>query len=243
MLGAEGLLRVRHPSWESLPPTYFIASDGDPRLRVSEVVIKCAIDYWYLFLGEQGPVEIAINLPIAHLQDAEAVEYLCQNLPDHAAFEGLIVEINGTDIVRNLALAKDIARALRSRKITISLDDVRAEGTSLTGLCDFPFVEVKVNRNFVKGCANDAVKQSMCRRILDLANGYGARTVAEGVETWVDFLAVRELGLDLVQGSCLPSQPLRSNSRGHAGRLHGVVWGQNELPFPPPTHLCSKRSL
>jgi predicted signal transduction protein with EAL and GGDEF domain len=44
------------------------------------------------------------------------------------------------------------------------------------------------------------LKQSTCRRILDLANGYGARTVAEGVETWADFLAVRELGFDLVQG-------------------------------------------
>jgi EAL domain-containing protein (putative c-di-GMP-specific phosphodiesterase class I) len=74
------------------------------------------------------------------------------------SFRKDLVEINGTDIVRNLALAKDIARALRSRKIAISLDDVGAEWTSLTGLRDFPFVEVKVNQNFVKGCANDAVK-------------------------------------------------------------------------------------
>jgi sensor c-di-GMP phosphodiesterase-like protein len=44
------------------------------------------------------------------------------------------------------------------------------------------------------------LKQSICRRILDLADSYGARTVAEGVETWADFLAVRELGFDLVQG-------------------------------------------
>jgi predicted signal transduction protein with EAL and GGDEF domain len=44
------------------------------------------------------------------------------------------------------------------------------------------------------------LKQSICRRILDLADGYGARTVAEGVETWADFLAVREMGFDLVQG-------------------------------------------
>jgi EAL domain-containing protein (putative c-di-GMP-specific phosphodiesterase class I) len=40
----------------------------------------------------------------------------------------------------------------------------------------------------------------MCGRILDLANFYGARTVAEGVETRADFLAVREMGFDLVQG-------------------------------------------
>ena len=201
MLGAEGLLRVRHPSWGILPPTYFIANDGDPRLRsVSEVVINCAIADWCRFFGERGPVEIAINLPIALLQDVEAVDHLCQSLPDHVAFEGLIVEINGTDVVRNLALAKDIAKMLRSRKIAISLDDVGPEWPSLTGLRDFPFVEIKVDQSFVKGCANDAVKQSMCCQILGLANGYGARTVAEGVETWADFLAVRELGFDLVQG-------------------------------------------
>ena len=40
----------------------------------------------------------------------------------------------------------------------------------------------------------------MCRQVLDLADGYGARTVAEGVETREDFIAVSEMGLDLVQG-------------------------------------------
>jgi predicted signal transduction protein with EAL and GGDEF domain len=87
MLGAEGLLRVRHPSWGILPPAYFIGSDGDPRRQsVSEFVIRRAIDDWYRFSGERGPIEIAINLPMIFLQEATAVEYLCQSLPDHAAF-------------------------------------------------------------------------------------------------------------------------------------------------------------
>jgi hypothetical protein len=45
------------------------------------------------------------------------------------------------------------------------------------------------------------LKQSICRRILELANSYGSRTVADGIETWSDFLTVRDLGFDLVQGS------------------------------------------
>jgi len=195
------LLRVRHPTWGILPPAYFIASDGDPcRQSVSEFVIRRAIDDWYRFRDEREPVEIAINLPMAFLQDATAVDYLCQSLPDDKAFEGLIVEINGTDVVRNLGIARDVAKTLRSRKIAISLDDVGAEWTSLAGLRDFPFVEIKVDQSFVKGCAADAVKQSMCRQILDLANTYGARTVAEGIQSWGDFLAARELGFDVLQG-------------------------------------------
>ena len=40
----------------------------------------------------------------------------------------------------------------------------------------------------------------MCRQVLDLADGYGARTVAESVESRADFIAVSEMGFDLVQG-------------------------------------------
>jgi EAL domain-containing protein (putative c-di-GMP-specific phosphodiesterase class I) len=43
----------------------------------------------------------------------------------------------------------------------------------------------------------------MCRQIRELADSYGARTVAEGVETRADFLVVRELGFDLIQGFLL----------------------------------------
>jgi EAL domain-containing protein (putative c-di-GMP-specific phosphodiesterase class I) len=70
----------------------------------------------------------------------------------------------------------------------------------LAGLPDFPFSEIKVDRKFVAGCADDRLKQTVCHRILDLADGYGTRTVAEGVETQADFLAVREMGFDKVQG-------------------------------------------
>jgi EAL domain-containing protein (putative c-di-GMP-specific phosphodiesterase class I) len=181
------------------PASLSSALTGDPRLHfVSEAVIKYAIDDWYLMLGEVGPVELAINLPIPFLRDETLLDHLCQNLPHDAAFGGLIVEIHGTDVVRNLDLAKNVAKRLRPSKVAISLDDVGAECTSLAELPDFPFVEVKVDQAFVKGCASDETRQSMCRQILDLANYYGARTLAEGVETWADFLAVRELGFDLV---------------------------------------------
>jgi sensor c-di-GMP phosphodiesterase-like protein len=69
------------------------------------------------------------------------------------------------------------------------------------GISNFPFVELKVDRKFIFGYADDPLKQSICRRIVELADGYGARTVAEGVQTWSDFLTVRDMGFDLAQGS------------------------------------------
>jgi CheY-like chemotaxis protein len=126
---AEGLIRIRHPTWGIVPPAYFIANDGDPHLRgLSEFVIGRAIDDWRYFVSQHGPIELAINLPIAFLQDPEAVKILCLQIPDHPNFEGMIIEINGTDVVRNLELLKEVAGQLRFHKIAISIDDLGRNG-------------------------------------------------------------------------------------------------------------------
>jgi EAL domain-containing protein (putative c-di-GMP-specific phosphodiesterase class I)/CheY-like chemotaxis protein len=198
---AEGLIRIRHPTWGIVRTAYFIPDDGDPHFRaLSEYVIGRAINDWRNFVAQQGPIEIAINLPIACFQNPESVRGLCQQIPDHPAFDGLIIEINGTEVIRNLELVKDVANQLRFHKIAISIDEVGAEWPLLAKLQDFPFVEIKVDQKFVAGCSDDRLKQTVCRRIIDLADGYGVRTVAEGIETKADFLAVREMGFDSVQG-------------------------------------------
>jgi EAL domain-containing protein (putative c-di-GMP-specific phosphodiesterase class I) len=69
---------------------------------------------------------------------------------------------------------------MRFRKVAISIDDLGAEWPALAGLEDFPFVEIKVDRAFVSGCARDRLKRGVCCQIIDLADHYGARTVAEG---------------------------------------------------------------
>jgi EAL domain-containing protein (putative c-di-GMP-specific phosphodiesterase class I) len=201
MRGAEALIRMRHPTWGIVAPANFIPHDSDPHFRaLSEFVIRRAVEDWRYFVDQHGPVEVAINLPISFLKDPKSVKSLSEQLPDHPAFEGLIIEINGTEIIANLELVKDVAKRLRFYNIAISIDDLGMDWSRLVGLHDFPFVEIKVDRTLVAGCADDRLKQTACRWIVDFANGYGVRTVAEGVGTRADFLTVRELGFDLVQG-------------------------------------------
>jgi EAL domain-containing protein (putative c-di-GMP-specific phosphodiesterase class I) len=198
---AEALIRIRHPTWGVVPPAFFIPDDGDPHFRaLSEFVIGRAIDDWRYFITQRGGIEIAINLPIGFLQASGSVKGLCEQIPDHPAFDGLTIEINGTEVVRNLEFVTDLARQLRFHNIAISIDGLGAEWPQFAELDDFPFGEIKVDRKFVTGCSTDRLKQTVCRCILDLADSYGARTVAEGVETQADFLTVREMGFDKAQG-------------------------------------------
>jgi EAL domain-containing protein (putative c-di-GMP-specific phosphodiesterase class I) len=200
--GAEALVPIRHPTLGVVPPGYVMPADGDPHVgAVSELVIDRMINDWRYFTARHGHIEIAINLPIGFFRDPELIEYLWRRIPDHPAFEGLLVQVNAADVIRNLKLVKEVARLLRHRTIAISIGDLGAEWPSLSELADFPFVELKVARQFVAGCAGDRRKQTTCRRIVDLADAMGARAVADGVESRADYLAAHELGFSLVQGA------------------------------------------
>jgi EAL domain-containing protein (putative c-di-GMP-specific phosphodiesterase class I) len=96
---------------------------------------------------------------------------------------------------------KEVAKLVRYRTIAVSIGGLGTEWPSLSGLGDFPFVELKVARQLITGCAGDRRKQAECRRIIGFADAVGARTVADGVENRADFLAARELGFNLAQGA------------------------------------------
>lgn len=199
--GAEGLIRMRHPTWGIVPPANFLPDPHDPHFaELSLFVMDRAAADWHDFAADHGHVELAINLPLTYFSDPLAIESLAMRLPQHPAFEGLIVEINGSDLATNVDLARSAARQLRYFNVGLSIDDLGADWPFLLDIGDCPFVEIKVDREFVNGVANDRLKQTTCRSIVELADQLGARTVAEGVETRADFIMARELGFDLIQG-------------------------------------------
>jgi EAL domain-containing protein (putative c-di-GMP-specific phosphodiesterase class I) len=83
--GAEALLRMRHPHLGIVQPASFIPEDGDPRFQALSQFV------------EQRRVDISINLPVSFLRDPACLDYLYRQLPDHTAFDGIMVEVNGTE--------------------------------------------------------------------------------------------------------------------------------------------------
>ena len=199
--GAEALIRLRHPTWGVFPPERFLPEDDDPHFfALSEFVAARAAGDWSYFLDASGPVDLAVNLPMAFFERDDAVETLSRHLPRHPAFAGLIVEFDADELIRAPALARRTARRLQLHNIAVSVDDVGAEWPLLMEFDEFPFVEIKVDRAFISGLGDDRLRQVACRSIVELADRFGARTVAEGVETRAEFIAARAIGFDMVQG-------------------------------------------
>jgi EAL domain-containing protein (putative c-di-GMP-specific phosphodiesterase class I)/CheY-like chemotaxis protein len=214
--GAEALVRMRHPTWGVVPPAYFIPEAHDPHFRdLSEFVIERAVQDWHYLLEQQGPVDLSINLPASYLKEPQAVRDLCRRVPTHPAFGGLTIEIDSEEAIRDLDLLAEVAREMRLHNIGLSIDNLGANWPSLMDLDKTPFITLKADRHFVTGSGSDRLKRTVCRHIVELAQRYGVRTVAEGVESRADLVAANELGFDLVQGYLFGKpMPLKKFARG-----------------------------
>jgi EAL domain-containing protein (putative c-di-GMP-specific phosphodiesterase class I) len=199
--GAEALVRMRHPTWGVVPPAYFIPEAHDPHLRdLSEFVIERAVQDWHYLLEHQSPVDLSINLPASYLKEPHAVHDLCRRVPTHPAFGGLTIEIDSEEAIRDLDHLAEVAREVRLHNIGLSIDNLGANWPELMDLGKIPFIKLKADRHFVTGSGDDRLKRTVCRHIVELAQGYGVGAIAEGVESRADLVAANELGFDLVQG-------------------------------------------
>jgi EAL domain-containing protein (putative c-di-GMP-specific phosphodiesterase class I) len=111
-----------------------------------------------------------------------------------------LIAADCADAMADAELVRKAAAQLAFRNIGIALDSIGAEGAMLVGRRDLPVVEMKVQRTFVRDCCNDRTRQAVCAHIVAAARENGARAVADGVASQGDFLTLRGLGFDLVQG-------------------------------------------
>src|SRR5207253_8540856 len=123
--------------------------------------------------------------------------------PQASHWPGIILEVSEDQIVRDIALAHEIATQFRINGISIAIDDFGAGYSSFARLRELPFAEIKLDRSFVNNCANDAKNAGICQAIIDLAHHFGAVAVAEGLENASDLQTIHRMGCDMGQGFLL----------------------------------------
>ena len=84
--------------------------------------------------------------------------------------------------------------------VAIALDDFGTGYSSMQHLRRLPLSEVKVDRSFVLGMADDADDAAIVRSMIELAGALGLRVVAEGVEDERTWRLLHAAGCDVAQG-------------------------------------------
>ncbi len=204
IVGAEALVRWRHPANGLISPVSFIpiAEETGLILPLGRYVLDKACGQACSIRNRLGvDLPVSINLSPRQFQESGFPAHVgamleATGLPS----ELLIFEITESMVMADLSGAREIMKKLNSLGVRLAIDDFGTGHSSLAYLKQFPVHEVKVDRAFVQGVAESPVDSAIVRAVIDLANAMGIASVAEGVETRSQVAGLKMIGCEVAQG-------------------------------------------
>ena len=188
IIGAEALLRWKHPERGYVPPVQFIplAEETGFILPLGEWVLQAACHQLACWAQHPrfGQLVLSVNVSPSQFLQPGFVDQVLKALAEHGAdarklklelTEGMLV----TDVDSTIA---KMAR-LKSYGIGFSLDDFGTGYSSLAYLKRLPLDQLKIDRSFVRDVLTDPNDAAIARTIVALAKSLSLEVIAEGVET------------------------------------------------------------
>ncbi|UQZ34504.1 hypothetical protein C2I18_13845 [Paenibacillus sp. PK3_47] len=124
----------------------------------------------------------------------EAIDRLGQDPQD------FVFEVVETESIRDISQLQSIFSEYRRQGMKVALDDVGAGYSTVEVMTSLQPDYVKIDRDLISFCDEDAAKQKIIFEILNRASSFGAHVLAEGIERREEFLYCREQGINLAQG-------------------------------------------
>jgi EAL domain-containing protein (putative c-di-GMP-specific phosphodiesterase class I) len=199
----EMLLRMRDPLGELISPAAFlpVAERYDLIGAIDRWVVRRAIAMLREELDRKRRLTFEINISGRSTGDPELLAMIERELREHEVDpDQIIFEVTETTAVGNIPRAQEFAGRLAALGCRFALDDFGAAFASFYYLKHLPFDYLKIDGEFVRGCADNRTDQLVIQAVVDIARGLGKRTVAEmvGDEHTLELLA--SMGVDHAQG-------------------------------------------
>jgi len=141
------------------------------------------------------------NLSAASVSNPDLVAEVEQRISESDADPSLLgFEITETALMQAPEVGKIFAERVLGLGCSLSLDDFGMGYGGLMYLKQLPFTFVKVDLSFVQGLSTSEANRHVVEGIVNLARGFGCKTVAEGVEDADTLECLRDLNVDFVQG-------------------------------------------
>jgi diguanylate cyclase (GGDEF)-like protein/PAS domain S-box-containing protein len=202
VLGIEALARWEHPRLGEVPPTAFVAIAEEIGVLddITRLVLAAACDTTAALRLRHPHLSAAVNLTPRQLSRRQIIDLIAEaldatSLPPTA----LVVEVTESAALDDTTSLKVLGE-LRERGIRVSIDDFGTGYSSLARVTHLPVDEVKIDRTFVDGVAEDRGRAAAVSAIVTLSRVLGLRLVGEGVETELQRRSLLELGCTEGQG-------------------------------------------
>jgi diguanylate cyclase (GGDEF)-like protein len=217
MVGAEALLRWRHPVESVLAPDKFlrIAEDAGLMVPITRWVILRVVKLageWLRRLPADQKFFVSINMSPTALRDPGMVEYI-GNLLRETQLPAAVLkfEITEASLISNVGVVRETLERLHAMGIGLMLDDFGTGYSSLSYLQLFPFDFVKIDRPFVNTGPQDTANTGMMSAMVQMAGSLNLTAIAEIIETEAAACALQEMGCDFGQGYYF-SEPIEAEA-------------------------------
>jgi diguanylate cyclase (GGDEF)-like protein len=211
-VGAEALLRWRHPIEGTLGPDRFLALAEEtgiivPITRWTIHTVCVLAREWRRRLPAGTDFYLSVNLSAAVLRDPELSEYVaCQLIETAIPPQTLKFELTEGGLISNVVAARETLERLRHTGVELMLDDFGTGYSSLNHLQLFPFDYVKIDRPWVGASPSQHGGASLASAMVQLASSLGLTSIAEVVESQATAEALQAMGCRFGQGNffCAP---------------------------------------
>ena len=205
MIGAEALLRWKHPVRGYVSPGEFIpqAEEAGLMSEIGQWVLETAcrtLLQWSL-RPETRSLTLSVNASASQFLDAD-FEQVVMRLLDRFAIDPRLLKLEITESVMMTSADMVVGKmqALRALGIGMALDDFGTGYSSLAYLRRLPLTQLKIDRSFVKEVNENERSASLARSIVQLGHDLDLCVLAEGVETAEQFAFLAESGCEEFQG-------------------------------------------
>ncbi|WNB77399.1 bifunctional diguanylate cyclase/phosphodiesterase [Methylomonas koyamae] len=188
-LGAEALIRWRHPEQGLLLPSQFIpiAEESDLIIEVGRWVIETACAHLAVWQSHPRARELTLSINVSPRQfrQRDFVDQVRAALRRHAIRRPDLLKLELTEsmLLDDIDGIVPTMAALKQLGLQISLDDFGTGYSCLRYLKSLPIDQLKIDQSFVRDIVTDANDRAIVRTVLAMASSLELDTIAEGVET------------------------------------------------------------
>jgi EAL domain-containing protein (putative c-di-GMP-specific phosphodiesterase class I) len=216
ILGAEALVRWRHPTRGLLLPDSFIGVAESTNLagELGRWVMRsaCAEFSRWQSHGVGRNVTLRINVSPQQLVIPDFVRSVADIIDEFGIDGGSVcLEITERAVVHDIETTRKTLSELKEVGVQIAIDDFGTGYAVLSHLKSLPVDMLKIDTGFVRDLGTNAGDLAIIRAIIGLAEAFGLQLVAEGVETPAAALTLMQHGCHRAQGFLL-SRPVPGNA-------------------------------
>jgi len=204
IVGAEALIRWKHPVEGLIPPGNFIpvAEETGLIVPIGEWVLRTAchdaVRWDQLGLGAKV---VGVNVSARQFQSGDFAQVVSRNLTASGlAPARLELELTESAVMDDPTRTLQMLRDIKTTGVRIALDDFGTGYSSLGYLKRFPVDCLKIDQSFIRDISIDPEDAAIARMVVMLGHSLRQEVVAEGVETRAQLQFLRDERCDMIQG-------------------------------------------